>query len=82
MRTRSQARRLRQQQRQQQQVPPNLVEAPKDTMADNRTMAELLCWEIQVKRSKFCHEKVKVLLNEKVKVLPVKDRSTAVDIGT
>ncbi|GKB74902.1 hypothetical protein Tco_0936314 [Tanacetum coccineum] len=42
MRTRSQARRLRQQQRQQQQVPPNLVEPPKDTMADNRTMAELL----------------------------------------
>ncbi|GJS71293.1 reverse transcriptase domain-containing protein [Tanacetum coccineum] len=41
MRTRSQARRLRQQQRQQ-QVPPNLVETPKDTMADNRTMAELL----------------------------------------
>ncbi|GJR40463.1 hypothetical protein Tco_1216147 [Tanacetum coccineum] len=40
------------------------------------------CWEIQVKRSKFCHEKIKVLLNEKVKVLPVKDRSTAVDIGT
>ncbi|GKE14452.1 hypothetical protein Tco_1422029 [Tanacetum coccineum] len=38
MRTRSQARRLRQQQ----QVPPNLVEPPKDTMADNRTMAELL----------------------------------------
>ncbi|GJT56768.1 reverse transcriptase domain-containing protein [Tanacetum coccineum] len=33
-------RRLRQQQ--QQQVPPNLVETPKDTMADNRTMAELL----------------------------------------
>ncbi|GJW69555.1 hypothetical protein Tco_0126472 [Tanacetum coccineum] len=33
-------RRLRQQQ--QQQVPPNLVEPPKDTMADNRTMAELL----------------------------------------
>ncbi|GJV40294.1 hypothetical protein Tco_1418734 [Tanacetum coccineum] len=42
MRTRSQARRLRQHQRQQQQVPPNLVEPPKDTMADNRTMAELL----------------------------------------
>ncbi|GJR42258.1 reverse transcriptase domain-containing protein, partial [Tanacetum coccineum] len=44
MRTRSQARRLRQhqQQQQQQQVPPNLVEPPKDTMADNRTMAELL----------------------------------------
>ncbi|GJQ89034.1 reverse transcriptase domain-containing protein [Tanacetum coccineum] len=42
MRTRSQARRLRQQHRQQQQVPPNLVEPPKDTMADNRTMAELL----------------------------------------
>ncbi|GJS35068.1 reverse transcriptase domain-containing protein [Tanacetum coccineum] len=42
MRTRSQARRLRQQQRQQQQVLPNLVEPPKDTMADNRTMAELL----------------------------------------
>ncbi|GKB30647.1 reverse transcriptase domain-containing protein [Tanacetum coccineum] len=42
MRTRSQARRLRQQQRQKQQVPPNLVEPPKDTMADNRTMAELL----------------------------------------
>ncbi|GKE56618.1 reverse transcriptase domain-containing protein, partial [Tanacetum coccineum] len=41
MRTRSQARRLRQHQ-QQQQVPPNLVEPPKDTMADNRTMAELL----------------------------------------
>ncbi|GJZ37019.1 reverse transcriptase domain-containing protein [Tanacetum coccineum] len=40
MRTRSQARRLRQQQRQQQQVPPNLVEPSKDTMADNRTMAE------------------------------------------
>ncbi|GJT16902.1 reverse transcriptase domain-containing protein [Tanacetum coccineum] len=40
MRTRSKARRLRQQQ--QQQVPPNLVEPPKDTMADNRTMAELL----------------------------------------
>ncbi|GJR48769.1 reverse transcriptase domain-containing protein [Tanacetum coccineum] len=40
MRTRSKARRLRQQQ--QQQVPPNLVETPKDTMADNRTMAELL----------------------------------------
>ncbi|GJV50335.1 reverse transcriptase domain-containing protein [Tanacetum coccineum] len=38
MRTRSQARRLRQQQ----QVPPILVEPPKDTMADNRTMAELL----------------------------------------
>ncbi|GKG30090.1 hypothetical protein Tco_0419988, partial [Tanacetum coccineum] len=37
MRTRSKARRLRQQ-----QVPPNLVEPPKDTMADNRTMAELL----------------------------------------
>ncbi|GJR53579.1 reverse transcriptase domain-containing protein [Tanacetum coccineum] len=36
MRTRSKARRL------QQQVPPNLVETPKDTMADNRTMAELL----------------------------------------
>ncbi|GJV08184.1 hypothetical protein Tco_1345840 [Tanacetum coccineum] len=42
MRTHSQARRLRQHQRQQQQVPPNLVEPPKDTMADNRTMAELL----------------------------------------
>ncbi|GKC31572.1 hypothetical protein Tco_1038866, partial [Tanacetum coccineum] len=42
MRTRSQARRLRQQHRQQQQVLPNLVEPPKDTMADNRTMAELL----------------------------------------
>ncbi|GJY01785.1 reverse transcriptase domain-containing protein [Tanacetum coccineum] len=40
MRTRSQARRLRQQQ--QQQIPPNLVEPTKDTMADNRTMAELL----------------------------------------
>ncbi|GJY56536.1 reverse transcriptase domain-containing protein [Tanacetum coccineum] len=40
MRTRSQARRLRQQQ--QQQVSPNLVEPPKDTMADNQTMAELL----------------------------------------
>ncbi|GKB06051.1 reverse transcriptase domain-containing protein [Tanacetum coccineum] len=40
MRTRSKARRLRQQQ--QQQLPPNLVETPKDTMADNRTMAELL----------------------------------------
>ncbi|GKF53457.1 hypothetical protein Tco_0160367, partial [Tanacetum coccineum] len=39
MRTRSQARRLRQQQ---QQVPPHLVETLKDTMADNRTMAELL----------------------------------------
>ncbi|GJT86740.1 reverse transcriptase domain-containing protein [Tanacetum coccineum] len=38
MRTRSKARRLQQQQ----QVPPNLVEPPKDTMADNRTMAELL----------------------------------------
>ncbi|GKF39508.1 hypothetical protein Tco_0119569 [Tanacetum coccineum] len=37
MRTRSHARK-----RQQQQVPPNLVEPPKDTMADNRTMAELL----------------------------------------
>ncbi|GJV39547.1 hypothetical protein Tco_1417987 [Tanacetum coccineum] len=42
MRTRSQARRLRQQQRHQQQAPPNLVEPPKDTMVDNRTMAELL----------------------------------------
>ncbi|GJT52150.1 reverse transcriptase domain-containing protein [Tanacetum coccineum] len=42
MRTRSQARRLRQLHPQQQQVPPNLVEPPKDTMADNRTMAELL----------------------------------------
>ncbi|GKG51823.1 hypothetical protein Tco_0544461, partial [Tanacetum coccineum] len=41
MRTRSKARRLRQQQ-QQQQVPLSLVEPPKDTMADNRTMAELL----------------------------------------
>ncbi|GJR58551.1 reverse transcriptase domain-containing protein [Tanacetum coccineum] len=41
MRTRSQARRLRQQQQQQIQV-PHLVETPKDTMADNRTMAELL----------------------------------------
>ncbi|GJY17082.1 reverse transcriptase domain-containing protein [Tanacetum coccineum] len=41
MRTRSQARRVRQQQ-QQQQVPPNFIEPPKDTMADNRTMAELL----------------------------------------
>ncbi|GJS04125.1 putative ribonuclease H-like domain-containing protein, partial [Tanacetum coccineum] len=40
MRTRSKARRLRQQQ--QQQVLPHLVETPKDTMADNRTMAELL----------------------------------------
>ncbi|GJT56532.1 hypothetical protein Tco_0991586 [Tanacetum coccineum] len=39
MRTRSKARRLRQQQ---QQVPPNLVEPPKDTMADNRTMQKLL----------------------------------------
>ncbi|GKA46923.1 hypothetical protein Tco_0739806 [Tanacetum coccineum] len=38
MRTRSKARRLQQQQ----QVPPNLVEPPKNTMADNRTMAELL----------------------------------------
>ncbi|GKF98928.1 hypothetical protein Tco_0297711 [Tanacetum coccineum] len=37
MRTRSQARKRRQQ-----QVLPNLVEPPKDTMADNRTMAELL----------------------------------------
>ncbi|GJZ87845.1 reverse transcriptase domain-containing protein [Tanacetum coccineum] len=44
MRTRSQARRLRQHHRQQQQQiqVPNLVEPPKDTMADNRTMAELL----------------------------------------
>ncbi|GKC04064.1 hypothetical protein Tco_0995674 [Tanacetum coccineum] len=42
MRTRSQARRLRQHQQQQHQVPPNLVELPKDTMADNRTIAELL----------------------------------------
>ncbi|GKG21721.1 hypothetical protein Tco_0384316, partial [Tanacetum coccineum] len=42
MHTHSQARRLRQHQRQQQQqVPPNLVEPPKDTMTDNRTMAEL-----------------------------------------
>ncbi|GKD11159.1 hypothetical protein Tco_1190844 [Tanacetum coccineum] len=41
MRTHSQARRLRQQYRQPQQVPPHLVETPKDTMADNRTMAEL-----------------------------------------
>ncbi|GKF49378.1 hypothetical protein Tco_0142629, partial [Tanacetum coccineum] len=41
MRTRSKARRLRQQQ-QQQQVPLNLVEPPKDTMDDNRTMEELL----------------------------------------
>ncbi|GJU67923.1 hypothetical protein Tco_1254182 [Tanacetum coccineum] len=40
MRTRSKARRLRQQQ-QQQEVLPHLVETPKDTMADNRTMAEL-----------------------------------------
>ncbi|GKA18345.1 hypothetical protein Tco_0698182 [Tanacetum coccineum] len=40
MRTRSQARRLRQQQPQ--QVSQHLVETPKDTMADNRTMAELL----------------------------------------
>ncbi|GJV44159.1 hypothetical protein Tco_1428695 [Tanacetum coccineum] len=40
MRTRSQARRLRQHHRQ--QVSTNLVELPKDTMADNRTMAELL----------------------------------------
>ncbi|GJZ54995.1 hypothetical protein Tco_0610188 [Tanacetum coccineum] len=39
MRTRSKARHLRQQQ---QQVPSNLVETPKDTMTDNRTMAELL----------------------------------------
>ncbi|GJU98700.1 reverse transcriptase domain-containing protein [Tanacetum coccineum] len=38
MRTRSKARRLQQQQ----QVLPHLVETPKDTMADNRTMAELL----------------------------------------
>ncbi|GKF55417.1 hypothetical protein Tco_0165757, partial [Tanacetum coccineum] len=38
--TRSKARRLRQQQ--QQQVPPNLVEPLKDTMADNQTMTELL----------------------------------------
>ncbi|GJY90011.1 hypothetical protein Tco_0505207 [Tanacetum coccineum] len=37
MRTRSQARKCRQQ-----QVPPNLVEPSKDSMADNRTMAELL----------------------------------------
>ncbi|GJR53807.1 reverse transcriptase domain-containing protein [Tanacetum coccineum] len=42
MRTRSQARRLRQLQQHQQQVPPNLVELPIVTMADNRTMAELL----------------------------------------
>ncbi|GJV24520.1 hypothetical protein Tco_1377215 [Tanacetum coccineum] len=45
MRIRSQARRLRQQQRHQQQVPPNLpnlVELPIVTMADDRTMAELL----------------------------------------
>ncbi|GJQ99162.1 reverse transcriptase domain-containing protein [Tanacetum coccineum] len=42
MRTRSQARRLRQQQLHQQQVPPNLVDLPIVTMADNRTMAELL----------------------------------------
>ncbi|GJW82147.1 hypothetical protein Tco_0146122 [Tanacetum coccineum] len=42
MRTRSQARRLRQQQLHQQQVPLNLVELPIVTMADNRTMAELL----------------------------------------
>ncbi|GJW45145.1 reverse transcriptase domain-containing protein [Tanacetum coccineum] len=43
MRTRSQARRRQQQQKQ--QVLPNLVdlvEPPKDTMADNQTMAELL----------------------------------------
>ncbi|GJR43746.1 reverse transcriptase domain-containing protein [Tanacetum coccineum] len=33
---------IRQQLRQQQQVPLNLVEPPKDTMADNQTMAELL----------------------------------------
>ncbi|GKF48513.1 hypothetical protein Tco_0141764 [Tanacetum coccineum] len=39
MRTRSKARHQRQQP---QQVPPHLVETPKDTMADNRTMAELL----------------------------------------
>ncbi|GJX36389.1 reverse transcriptase domain-containing protein [Tanacetum coccineum] len=42
MRTRSQARRLRQQQRHQQQVLPNLVGLPIVPMADNRTMAELL----------------------------------------
>ncbi|GKF01342.1 hypothetical protein Tco_0028265, partial [Tanacetum coccineum] len=29
-------------QQQQQQVTPHLVETPKDTMADNRTMSELL----------------------------------------
>ncbi|GJV96994.1 hypothetical protein Tco_1548571, partial [Tanacetum coccineum] len=38
----SRPRRLRQQQLHQQQVPPNLVELPIVTMADNRTMAELL----------------------------------------
>ncbi|GJW27203.1 hypothetical protein Tco_0041014 [Tanacetum coccineum] len=47
MRTRSQARKRRQQQVQQTSVePPNLEKPnnnpPKDTMADNRTMAELL----------------------------------------
>ncbi|GKB23779.1 hypothetical protein Tco_0863180 [Tanacetum coccineum] len=42
MRTHSQARRLRQQQLHKQQVPLNLVELPIVTMADNRTMAELL----------------------------------------
>ncbi|GJR86823.1 putative reverse transcriptase domain-containing protein [Tanacetum coccineum] len=39
MRTRSQARRKRQQQ----QVPPNLVEPPKDTMADNLKLMPRIC---------------------------------------
>ncbi|GJX99951.1 reverse transcriptase domain-containing protein, partial [Tanacetum coccineum] len=53
MRTRSQARRLRQQQRQQQQVPPNLVEPPKDTMAVIRTMADCLQAPLRVMRRNF-----------------------------
>ncbi|GJU56527.1 reverse transcriptase domain-containing protein [Tanacetum coccineum] len=58
MRTRSKARRLQKQQ----QVTPNLVEPPKDTMADNRTMAELLQaptegYEDAINKQFFGHDK-------------------------
>ncbi|GJW48368.1 putative ribonuclease H-like domain-containing protein [Tanacetum coccineum] len=56
MRTRSKARRLRQQQ--QQQVPPNLVEPPKNTMADNRTMAELAPTPTEDTRTQFSPDRL------------------------
>ncbi|GKG02630.1 hypothetical protein Tco_0310266, partial [Tanacetum coccineum] len=62
-------------------VNPLFEENDKDVEIKSSTFVTLV-GKYKSKGQSTAKWKIKVLLNKKVKVLPVKDRSTAVDIGT